>query len=75
MALGFLEKAVGSMFIMAGGRASKIPNKSRSVTLKRNIEAPGLIDEAACFMWAGKPNIPLPKHSSIVSLLHPKMKP
>ena len=73
--MGFLEKAVGSIFIIAGVRASNIPNKSLSVTLNRKMEAPGLMQEAAAFICAGNPNIPLPKHSSIVSLLQPKIKP
>lgn len=63
------------MFITAGVRASKIPKSSLSVTLNRKIEAPGLIHAAALFMWAGSPKIPRPKHSSIVSLLQPKIKP
>jgi hypothetical protein len=55
-------------------RASKIPNKRRSVTLNKKTQDPRTIPRVAAFMWADKPNNPGPKHSFIVSELHPKMK-
>ena len=37
VAFGFLENALGSMFIIAGVIASNIPKSKRSVTLKRKM--------------------------------------
>mmetsp|Transcript_24681 Transcript_24681/g.51686 ORF Transcript_24681/g.51686 Transcript_24681/m.51686 type:complete len:127 (+) Transcript_24681:500-880(+) len=74
-ALGFLEKAFGSMFMWADVRASKMPNMRRSLTLYRKMDEPGLMPEAAIFICAGNPKSPLPKHSSIVCELHPKINP
>ena len=46
VAFGFLENAVGEIFMMAGVNASNIPNSSRSVTLNKNIVVPTSIPDA-----------------------------
>ena len=75
VAFGFLEKALGHIFNCVDEHASKIPNNKRSVTLYKNIEDPFRNCDAACFICAGSPKIPRPRHSCIVWLLHPNIKP
>jgi hypothetical protein len=75
VALRFLEKAVGTILSSAGVSASKTPNRSQSVTLNKNMVDPGTICDAAALMWAGNPKSPSPRHSSMVSEEHPKIKP
>jgi hypothetical protein len=50
--LGFLLKAFGSMFIIAGVSASNMPKINRSLTWYRKMDDPGWMPDAAIWSHA-----------------------